>query len=338
MPSFVKESGPFTREEESRLYLLQQRADEGGSLTEAEDLELTQLNRRYHAFIEEGERLLRQGAPGRRGSGGTAGSEEAERSAAAAFSRAGKAAYFWGSLVATALPGYVGRVTGVTSDFLHWNWITEHVVLGAIPVVTQVGSSGDHLSQLRAQLDERQQTLGLVIACLEEEELNGFGMNVIQFAKEAEWRKRVNPQVEYLHVPMADTTAHTPLAAVVEAVLRMEVCIKQRRQTVYVHCKAGKGRSWMVAMCYLTTCGGMSFAEAVELIQQKRVQVNPSPAQRQFAEQFPLRFAQSRSQLNSDQAHGLDVHVGHYGHPHELHHHGTTAAPQRRSAESRGRE
>ncbi|KAG5500085.1 hypothetical protein JIQ42_04420 [Leishmania sp. Namibia] len=327
MQSLVEESGPFTREEESRLCHLQQRAEGGGSLTEGEVLELTRLKRRYHTFIEEGERLLRQSAPRKTSHGGTTAVEEVERSASAALSRAGKAAYFWGSLVATALPGYVGRVTGVTTDFLHWNWITEHVVLGAIPVVTQVGSSGDHLSQLRAQLDERHQTLGLVIACLEEEELNGFGMNVIQFAKEAEWRKRVNPRVEYVHVPMADTTANTPLVAVAEAVMRMEVCIKQRKETVYVHCKAGKGRSWMVTVCYLTTCGGMSFADAVELIQQKRVQVNPSAAQRQFAEEFPLRFAQARCVLDADRAGGHHHRGGRCGHPHESHHHGTTAAP-----------
>ncbi|KAG5502751.1 hypothetical protein JKF63_04518 [Porcisia hertigi] len=296
MQSSPQVSTPFTREDESRLYLLQQRAEEGGSLTASESLELAHLKRRYHTLLEEGEQTLHSSALApMSGSGATSADEEGEWSTTATLSRAGKAAYFWGSLMATALPGYVGRVTGVTTDFLHWNWITEHVVLGAIPVVTQVGSSGDHLSQLRAQLKERNQTLGLVIACLEKEELNGFGMNVIQFAKEAEWRKFVNPQVEYLHLPMADTTAATPLPAVYEAVVRMEACIAQRKQTVYVHCKAGKGRSWMVTMCYLTTFGGMSYPEAAELIRQRRVQVNPSLSQSRFAEQFSLNFAQWRS-------------------------------------------
>ncbi|AIN98889.1 dual specificity phosphatase, putative [Leishmania panamensis] len=326
MQSAVEGSGPFTREEESRMHLLQERAQEGGSLTEAESVELSQLKRRYHTFIEEGERLLRANAPAQASGGGTTTAAEGEWRTAATLSRAGKAAYFWGSLMATALPGYVGRVAGVTTDFLHWNWITEHLVLGAIPIVTQIGSSGDHLSQLRAQLDKRQQTLGLVIACLEEEELNGFGMNVIQFAKEEEWRKLVNPHVEYVRVPMADTTANTPLSAVALAVTRMEACVKERKQTVYVHCKAGKGRSWMVMMCYLTTCGGMSFAEAVDLIQQNRVQVNPSQSQRQFASEFPFRFAHSRSLLDSNQAGGCHHNGGHHCHPHEACHHGTADA------------
>ncbi|KAK7200433.1 Dual specificity phosphatase, catalytic domain containing protein [Novymonas esmeraldas] len=307
--SSAAEADPFTREEETRLSLLSHRAETADGLTESESLELAQLKRRYHTFLEEGERRLREAAPGRlhsSGGGATALGGDEDRGTSAALSRAGKAAYFWGSLVATALPGYVGRVTGVTSDFLHWNWIAEHIVLGAIPVVTQVGSGGDHLSQLRSQLEVRHQTLGLVVACLEEEELNGFGMNMIQFAKEAEWRSFVNPRVEYVHVPMADTTAGTPLPPVAVAVSQMEACIKQRGETVYVHCKAGKGRSWMVTMCYLTTCGGMSFEAAAELIRERRVQVNPSSSQRSFAEQFPYRFAQWRSL--QDRA-GTDTHT-----------------------------
>lgn len=289
---------PFTREEESRLQRLQYRVENGEGLTDAEVVELAALKRRYHIFIEEGERRLREGAPRRQAaSRATTAPQSSEDDAGvvAAFAKAGRAAYFWGSLVATAVPGYVGRVAGVTTDFLHWNWIADRVVLGAIPVVTQVGGSGNHLAQFKAQLDQRHETLGLVVACLEEEEMDGYGMNVIQFAKEADWRANVNPAVGFVHVPMADTTASTPLPAVAEAVLRMEECIKKRQQTVYVHCKAGKGRSWMVVMCYLTTCGGMSFAEATDVIQEKRVQVNPSIAQKQFAEQFPYRFARWKS-------------------------------------------
>lgn len=299
MQSSQEEAEPFTREEETRLNQLQYRVEHNNSLTEDESLELARLKRRYHTFIEEGERRLREGAPQPRQTSSTSTattqSDGEEGAMSTAFARAGRAAYFWGSLVATAVPGYVGRMTGVTSDFLHWNWITQNVILGAIPVVTQVGSSGNHLLQLKEQLEQRHETLGLVVACLEEEELDGYGMNVIQFAKEADWRRTIQPDIEFVHLPMADTTAGTPLPAVAKAVMRMEECIKRRHQSVYVHCKAGKGRSWMVVMCYLTTCGGMAFAEAAEAIQEKRVQVNPSPAQKQFAEQFPFRFAHWKS-------------------------------------------
>lgn len=68
------------------------------------------------------------------------------------INKASKAVYFWGSLVATAVPGYLGKKTGLTSQFLHWNYIIPHLLLGAIPIVTQVGASGDHLDQLRRQL------------------------------------------------------------------------------------------------------------------------------------------------------------------------------------------
>ncbi|KPA79414.1 hypothetical protein ABB37_05259 [Leptomonas pyrrhocoris] len=300
MQSLQEDARPFTRTEEVRLHLLQYRAEHNEPLTEAEALELAHLKRRYHSFIEEGERRLREGAvlpPPKPSSvaSPTSDGELDDAGVTAAFARAGRAAYFWGSLVATAVPGYVGRMAGVTTDFLHWNWVADKVVLGAIPVVTQVGSSGNHLLQLKEQLEQRHETLGLVVACLEEEELDGYGMNVIQFAKEADWRKNINADVEFVHLPMTDTTASTPLPAVAKAVMKMEECIRQRGQTVYVHCKAGKGRSWMVVMCYLTTYGGMAFAEAAEVIQEKRVQVNPSAVQKQFAEQFPFRFAQWKS-------------------------------------------
>ncbi|KPI89277.1 hypothetical protein ABL78_1610 [Leptomonas seymouri] len=300
MASAREDAAPFTREEETRLHLLQNRAEHSGALTEAESLELAHLKRRYHTFIEDGECRLRDGAPLStrkhiRLACPPTDNDSDDAGVTAAFARAGRAAYFWGSLVATAVPGYVGRVAGVTPDFWHWNWVADRLVLGAIPVMTQVGSSGNHLLQLKEQLDERHETLGLVVACLEEEELDGYGMNVIQFAKEADWRELINPNIGFLHLPMADTTASAPLPAVAMAVMKIEECIKQRHQTVYVHCKAGKGRSWMVAMCYLTTCGGMAFVEAAEAIQDKRVQVNPSAAQKQFTEQFPFRFAQWRS-------------------------------------------
>lgn len=206
--------------------------------------------------------------------------------------KASKAVYFWSSLVATAVPGYLGKKTGLTSQFMHWNYIAPHLLLGAIPVVTQVGTSGNHLDQLRRQLDERGEQLGLVVACLEDDELNGFGVNLIQFAKEMDWRRHVNPALMYVRVPMEDTKATVAFEAVAAAVERLHECIALQRQTAYVHCKAGKGRSWMIVMCYLTTYGGLEHDVAARLVQEQRGQINPSLSQQCFAREFALRYAQ----------------------------------------------
>jgi len=62
------------------------------------------------------------------------------------------------------------------------------------------------------------------------------------------------------------------------------------RQAVYIHCKAGRGRSWMILMCYLTTLAGMDFEEAQKLVQEKRPHVSPSIEQIQFVKNFEKKF------------------------------------------------
>lgn len=289
----------LTREQEVRLRQLEEQLRNGGELTPAEVEEKAYLQRRYDVFIAEGQRRLREGALRSRGGGprGTSSPPptDPDQELRESLNKAGKALYFWGSLVATAVPGYLGKKAGLTTTFLHWSFIEDDLILGALPVVTQVGSSGNHLVQLRDQLSERGQSLGLVVACLEEEEMDGFGVNLIQFAKEEDWYTYMGPEVEYLRVPMPDATAEVPLEAVVHAVDRIAACIRERHRAAYVHCKAGKGRSWMVVMCYLTTYGGLFYEQAVEVVQAKREQVNPSTSQICFAREFPQRYAQYKS-------------------------------------------
>ncbi|KAG8348143.1 Dual specificity phosphatase catalytic domain [Trypanosoma vivax] len=202
-----------------------------------------------------------------------------------------KAVYFWGSLAATVVPGYFGRKVGLTENFHHWNFITDHLILGAIPVVTRVGESGNHLAQLQSQLAQRGLKLGLVVACMEEVEIRGFGVSVITFADKVAWRQHVGPELEYLHLPMADGTSDAPFDDVASAVDKMHLRILEKK-AVYVHCKAGKGRSWMVTVCYLTTYGGMTFQDACDMVSAIRVQVKPSESQRAFAEAFARRMSQ----------------------------------------------
>ncbi|EPY31867.1 dual specificity phosphatase [Strigomonas culicis] len=156
---------------------------------------------------------------------------------------------------------------------------------------------------IKQQLMDRQKQLGMVAACLEMDEIKGYGLDMLEFATEDSWRRFVNPEIVYAHLPMTDTTANIPFYKVAMAVQDMHACINARKQVVYVHCKAGKGRSWMVTMCYLVTYGGMSYKRASELLRSKRGQVSPSSSQEKFVSDFPLNFAKwsSLKEYNSTQ-------------------------------------
>ncbi|CAD2217151.1 dual specificity phosphatase [Angomonas deanei] len=285
---------PFTREEERRYNELLTRLEETHELPPEEELEFAQLKHRNNMFILEGERRLLEGAAARKNQIATGEETGGVRDS---IVKAGKAAYFWGTLLATAVPGYLGQRSGVTPGFLHWNFIYDYLMLGALPVVTQVGSSGNHLTLIKDQAAERNppRTVGMVCACLEMDEIKGYGMEMIQFADKASWQKYVNPDIEYAHLPMVDTTANVPFHLVAEAVAKMNVVINERQQAVYVHCKAGKGRSWMVTMCYLTTFAGLSYEDASRLIKVRRGQVSPSSSQVRFAKSFLMNFIKWKS-------------------------------------------
>ncbi|ORC91853.1 uncharacterized protein TM35_000054490 [Trypanosoma theileri] len=286
----------FTRENERRMQELQGRREQGAQLTDDECDELALLKKDYHCFIEEGERrllLLRNEEDAMKHSHSIDANEMMD-TVQQGVKSAGKAVYFWGSLVATALPGYFGRKVGLTSGFLHWNFITDHLILGALPVVTQVGDSGNHLVRIREQLESRNKQLGLVIACLEEAEIQGFGIHMLSFADESSWHQYFSSEIQYISLPIPDTTAVISFNDVAKAVEQIHECISGRERAVYVHCKAGKGRSWMIVMCYLTSYGGMDFNEAEMRIRSIRSHINPSPSQRAFVLQFLSRMKECK--------------------------------------------
>jgi protein tyrosine phosphatase (PTP) superfamily phosphohydrolase (DUF442 family) len=213
----------------------------------------------------------------------------------------GKGALFWGTLVATAVPGYLGKKMGVTNRWDHWNWLSDRLILGALPVVTQVGDSGNHLEQLRLQCEKRRVQLGLVVACCTQEEMEGFGVGVLTFAQAEHWRKHLGVE-EYEDCPFPDMTAQCSYEQIRHAVDRMHEVMHMKRQAVYVHCKAGKGRSWMVVMCYLLSFGGMDWTTAKVTVESGRHQVNPGTSQVAFAQEFARRFHREQEERKAAQS------------------------------------
>eukprot|EP01004_Peranema_trichophorum_P006305 NODE_5128_length_1063_cov_43.730851_g4572_i0.p1 GENE.NODE_5128_length_1063_cov_43.730851_g4572_i0~~NODE_5128_length_1063_cov_43.730851_g4572_i0.p1 ORF type:complete len:282 (-),score=47.07 NODE_5128_length_1063_cov_43.730851_g4572_i0:110-955(-) len=215
------------------------------------------------------------------------------------ISSAVKGARFWGSLTKTAMRGYVGKNLGICNDY-HWNFIRDRLILGALPIRSKVGSSGDHLSKLQKQLNDRNLTLGLVVSIVEQSEFEGYGLNMVEFVKHEDWRSRLGVQ-RFLHLDVADFTANFTIQQLENAANQIRETIHDRQQAVYVHCKGGKGRSWLIVVCYLVAHEDLDLDMACALVKLKRPQVSPSSSQQKLARCFynyirglPLESARSR--------------------------------------------
>jgi atypical dual specificity phosphatase len=78
--------------------------------------------------------------------------------------------------------------------------------------------------------------------------------------------------VESLHIPTPDFCPPTPE----EIKLGIEFMKKiiSSGKSVYVHCKAGRGRSVVAVVCYLLEVDNMTVEEAVDYVKKRRPQIN----------------------------------------------------------------
>lgn len=90
--------------------------------------------------------------------------------------------------------------------------------------------------------------------------------------------------IEYLRIPCWDMGVPTlDQAAHGVAFIHGHVAAGHR---VHVHCASGVGRSVVLALCYLTTHGGLGVDEAVALVKQRRPRVALRPVQRGFVDRY----------------------------------------------------
>jgi protein tyrosine phosphatase (PTP) superfamily phosphohydrolase (DUF442 family) len=290
----------FSRTEELRLKELRRRAEDPAlePLTATEQNEYLVLERKYKEFEEDGLRKLLEG---QRDIEATRREASFSESLSGAVEGVARGAFFWGSWVATAGPGYVGRKIGLTDQdrFKHWNFITDYVILGALPVITQLGTSGNHLMQIQRHCQERNSRIGMVVSVITRSEMSGFGISYPRFAKHEDWRRDLGVEI-FEQVEVDDMTATgADFNSIRRVVEKMHRVATECKECVYVHCKAGKGRSWMVVICYLCTQMKMDFDEAIAYARSKRHQVSPSFAQIKFAKDFveQYRVADAARQL-----------------------------------------
>jgi atypical dual specificity phosphatase len=158
----------------------------------------------------------------------------------------------------------LGRVLHVRN---WWDPIDEHVVLGAFPFARDVPALAD--------LGIR----GVVNTC---EEYDG---PVQQYRQNG---------IEQFHMPTIDFTH--PAYDDVYAALEFIQSHVDRNQKVYIHCKAGRGRSATVAICWVMKSQHLSAQAAQQYLLSKRGHINSRLTERPVVQKFESDFSSQKDQ------------------------------------------
>ena len=137
-----------------------------------------------------------------------------------------------------------------------WDWVDESVLIGALP-------SENHVLELKAE------GIGAVINTC-----NEYAGPLAQYQQAG---------IEQLHIPTVDFTPPS-LEDVRAGVAFIQRQIASGRK-VYVHCKAGRGRSATIVICYLIR-KGLTPEEAQKLLLEKRPHVLANLCERECVRQF----------------------------------------------------
>ena len=140
-----------------------------------------------------------------------------------------------------------------------WDWIDEWVLLGALPTKKDVAA-------LRAA------GIGAVVNTC-----NEYRGPLASYQAAG---------IEQLYLPTTDFTPPR-LEDIQKAVAFMQAQVA-RGHKVYVHCKAGRGRSATLVLCYLIA-KGLTPAQAEALLLEKRPHVLPQLLRRKVVEEFVAR-------------------------------------------------
>lgn len=151
-----------------------------------------------------------------------------------------------------------------------WNQLHHHneqcsIILGAFPIAKKFGffQWRNDCQYLTSELNVQ-----AVLSMVEPYELNA-GAPFLAPIKPSDWREK---GVSCLQLPTPDfSDLHND--TIEEAIAFIDWNVKRKRN-IYIHCKAGRGRSAVVLAGYLMRCQGMSVEQAISLIKQCRPQIN----------------------------------------------------------------
>jgi len=138
-----------------------------------------------------------------------------------------------------------------------WHVITDDIVLGALPFHDR-----NHLHRLITK-----EGIGGVVSLCKDYELdkNLVGTPVAPSHWEAQG-------VECLHIPTADFDTPTIQQLFMAVIFIYKIIDGKKR--VYVHCKAGRGRSVVVVACFLIQKYNITTEESIQMIAKKRPHIN----------------------------------------------------------------
>lgn len=138
-----------------------------------------------------------------------------------------------------------------------WDEVDDCVILGAIPFCSDVSS----LKELGVKC--------IINLCAESE------------GPVALYEKY---NIDYFALPTTDFTC--PDIENIEKGVSIIQKYKDKDQKVYVHCKAGRGRSATIVYCWLVCCRKYSLEDAMELLIFKRPQVNRKLYKREIVKKY----------------------------------------------------
>lgn len=138
-----------------------------------------------------------------------------------------------------------------------WDTVEDHILLGALPLPWLV----DRMSAAGVR--------AVVNTCVE------YGGPTRGYAKYG---------IEQLHIPTLDFTP--PCLEDIERAVEFVEAHRSRGETVYIHCKAGRGRSATIALCWLVAHRGMTAQAAQAHLESVRPHVNHGLWQRDVVQRF----------------------------------------------------
>jgi len=155
-----------------------------------------------------------------------------------------------------------------------WDRITDNIVVGALPFHDR-----NHLNRLMLLENIR----SVVILCRDFEFNPVLGKPVTK----QDWESH---NVNVYHSPTKDFEAPSvmELANCVDFIKKQ--IVNDSKGSVYVHCKAGRGRSVAVVVCFLISQTGYTTDEAIKCILTKRSHINMGASQTEACRKYEQEY------------------------------------------------
>jgi hypothetical protein len=151
--------------------------------------------------------------------------------------------------------------------------------LGALPMARVGLNKVKHHDEIINKTKQSGKPLGLVVGAIEDFELKSKGLSFFKPIPPKKWLKE-KYKVTFTQVSIPDFTTYVNFKDIDKAVKDIDETRKNGK-SVYVHCKAGRVRSVLLLMCYLTTAyqrpgsnDPLSYDEAYRLIKNARSHID----------------------------------------------------------------